>query len=168
MFGGLKKQVDEYYFGYREVRLPNTNEIELPNPYLIRYLTTGNKAKAAEHIKQIFSQRDEVIDLAIKNSKHSIASERLTSQTLNYLEQRLNPAGRSHVETRRDLIAKAISCAAFIAFPDRERMGEQPPVAKGIVIDAVWGLKKLSADEDAMISWAATIALYIIRSSRPN
>ena len=82
MFGGLRKQVDEYYFGYREVRLPNFNEYELPNPYLIRYLTTGNKSKALEHWNTIIAQRDELVDLAVKNASRSGASATLESQTL--------------------------------------------------------------------------------------
>jgi hypothetical protein len=167
MFGGLRKQVDEYYFGYREVRLPNPNQIELPNPYLIRYLTTGNKAKAIEHWNAIVSQRDELVDLAVKNSGSSATSETLETQTMALLTRHLNQAGKDHVEKVRSSITKAISCAAIIALADTNRLGERPPVAKGIVIDAVGELgKKLSSDEDAMLPWAATIALYIIRSSK--
>ena len=166
MFGGLRKQVDEYYFGYREVRLPNFNEYELPNPYLIRYLTTGNKSKALEHWKTIIAQRDELVDLAVKNAGGSVASATLESQTMAILTRQLNQDGKQHLEKIQSLISRAISCAAIIALADTNRLGERPPVAKGVVIDAVGELgKKLSDDEDGMIPWAATIALYIIRSS---
>lgn len=166
MFGGLRKQVDDHYFGYREVRLPNFLEVELPNPYLIRYLTTGNKSKALEHWNTIIAQRDELVDLAVTNSSESIASATLESQTLAILTRQLSEEGKQHLEKVRSSISKAISCAVIIGLADTNRLGERPPVAKGIVIDAVGELgKKLSSDEDAMLPWAATIALYIIRSS---
>lgn len=166
MFGGLRKQVDEYYFGYREVRLPNFNEVELPNPYLIRYLTTGNKSKALEHWNTIIAQRDELVDLAVKNASRSGASATLESQTLAILTRQLNQEGKQHLENIQSSISRAISCAAIIAVADTNRLGERPPVAKGIVISAVGELgNKLSVNESGMISWAAMIALYVIRSS---
>lgn len=166
MFGGLKKQVDDYYFGYREIRLPNSNEISLPNPYLLRYLTSGNKQKAAEHVKSIFAQRDELVDRVVKSVGQTVTSASLEAQSLKVLESQLNQAGKDHLATIRDKVAIAISCAGALSIVDAKRLGERPPVAKGLIIEAIGELgKKLSDDEDAMIPWAGMIALYIARSS---
>ena len=169
MFGGLRKQVDDHFFGYREVRLPNPNEFELPNPYLIRYLTTGNKQKALSHFKEITIKRDQLLDLAVYHAEKRPLEE-LSASTKTQLVRFLNPTGIAEVEKFELEVVKAISIAGYIAIQDVDRRGENPPVAKGIDIDAVSNISE-RFDENCrgVASIACKLAFYLARrsTSRP-
>lgn len=155
LFGGLKKDVENYFLGYRVVRLPNSNEYQLPNISLVKYLTSGDRKKASQHVDELMAMSDVLLAGAFLTANSSPLPEDIVSDLIDGLKSELNDEGKQYLEEVKVKVAEAINIAHALAQEDRNRLGEKPPVAQGIAIDAVSKISEFLVEED---DWAITFA----------
>ena len=162
MLGSLKKQIDEYYWGYREVRAFNMNEYELPNPNLLRYLTSGNKKKAQEHINEIFEHRAQIATKvqAIVNNKASVSGKPLNSEFedtfLDDFFSQINSDGKNALDGNEYEMRLSINLGWALGRLDENNLKKIPPVALGIHIECT---KLLNNEFPEEIQWATNYCL---------
>ena len=152
MFGGLKSKIDEHFFGYREIRPINLNEYELPNPYLLRYLTSGNRQKASQHVNQIYSQAAALLDQAFEAALSNPVSDVSAKAVVDAFLKTINEEGRSKIAEHYSEVLKAVSVGHHLACSDVSRVGENPPVATGLHIEALSKVGERFSDD---VGWAA-------------
>jgi len=152
MFGGLKSKIDEYFYGYREIRPMNLNSYELPNPYLLRYLTSGNKQKAAQHINEIYGQAATLLDDAMDSAAGSPVSQLSARKIVEAFLKSINDEGREKVADHHADLFRAVSVGHHLARSDATRIGENPPVATGLQFEALSNVAKRFGDD---VGWAA-------------
>jgi hypothetical protein len=164
LFGGLKKDVESYFLGYREVRRPNSNEYQLPNISLVKYLTSGDRKKASQHVEELMAMSDALLVRAILNAESSPLSVEVLNNLVDGFKNDLNDEGKQHVESIRPKIAEAINIVHALAKIDGKRIAENPPVAQGIAIDAVSKIsEKLVGESDWAISYVTQSHFYFSR-----
>jgi hypothetical protein len=164
LFGGLRREVEEHYFGYREVRLPNPNEYELPDIRLVRYLTSGNKEKAREHYEEIIRQRDVLLEQAISLSANSPINAEIADKLIQGLKSDVNEEGRQHIDSIHAELTKSMRVVYALANIDQRRLGETPPVAQGIAIEAVKEIgEKITGKSDWAILHITQYIFYFAR-----
>jgi hypothetical protein len=152
MFGGLKSKIDEHFYGYREIRPIDLNSYELPNPYLLRYLTSGNKQKAAQHVNEIYAQAAALLDDAMDSAAGSPVSEPSARKIVDAFLKSVNDEGRAKVADHHAELFRAVSVGHHLARSDAMRIGENPPVATGLHIEALSRVAKRFGDD---VGWAA-------------
>ena len=152
MMGSLKARVDEHFYGYREIRPINPMAYEMPNPHLIRYVTSGNRQKARDHVAKIYSQVDHLVNEALRLAdERRIASDTAKSLIDGFVTS-LNSEGQLKVKSKRQELRRAMSAGLHLARLDGSRIGERPPVALGVHIE---GIVKIGKQFDDEIAWAA-------------
>ena len=143
MFGSLKREVQEYFFGYRVVKSPNFNSlvVELPNLSLIRYLTSGNKKVASEFVAGIYRERDKIADeIFIETEKNQICDglqATTRAAVLHNLLSSINAKGKAALNESGGQLKFAIELGWNLGCEDETNIGRQPPVARGIHIDCI-------------------------------
>jgi len=152
MFGGLKSKIDEHFYGYREIRPIDLNSHELPNPYLLRYLTSGNKQKAAQHVNEIYGQAAALLDHAMKSAAANPIPEISARKIVDAFLKSVNEDGRATVAGHHAELFRAVSLGHHLARNDANRIGENPPVATGLHIEALSSVAKRFGDD---VGWAA-------------
>ena len=163
MFGNLRKQVETYYFDYREVRALNMNEYELPNPWLIRYLTSGNKKKAQEHIDEIFAERDKIAKkvILIAKSDSQVSGKSINPEFkdvfLKDFFSKVNAEGQKILTGHNEELRQSIFFGWILGKLDEKNLKKSPPQALGIHIDC---MKILSEEFPEDIRWATNYCVY--------
>lgn len=164
MFDSTKSKVDDFYFGYREIRLINLNEHQLPNPYVLRYLTSGNKQKASQHIDEIYSQVSALLDRAVELADTKPIQELSAKKIVDAFLQTVNDEGRAKVASYHAELLKAVSVGHHLAHLDTKRIGENPPVAKGLHIEALPKvIDRFGKDEGWAAHYCAHQVFYLAR-----
>lgn len=164
LFGGLKKDVENHFLGYREVRLPNANVIELPNLALVKYLSSGDRAKASQYVSELMAMSDGLLEEALRLGKSSPLPDDVVSNLIDGLKKDFNEEGKQHIDGIRPKIVEAMSVTRALANLDTKRIAENPPVAQGIAIDAVSKIsEKILGESDWAILYATQMLFYVAR-----
>lgn len=164
MFGGLKSKIDDHFYGYREIRPIDLNSYELPNPHLLRYLTSGNKQKAAQHVNEIYGQAAALLDQAIESATQNPVPETSSKKIVDAFLKNLNDEGVEKASAHYAKLLRAVSVGHYLGRNDASRIGENPPVATGLHIQALSSVAKRFGDD---VGWAANYCahqvFYIVR-----
>lgn len=129
---GLRRQVDEYYFGYREVREFNPLVVVMPNFAVVRFLTTGNKANASEYLRKVFLQVEEVAsEVRTYYSKYP-PSENIANAVVDKVLMGIADGRKTDLLSFRRELEQAAALGFILGKLDKRRLGERPPVALGI------------------------------------
>ena len=164
LFGGLRKDVENHFLGYREVRLPNANVIELPNLALVKFLTSGDRAKASQYVSELIAMSDGLLVEAVRHGNSSPLPNDVVSNAIDVFQKDLNEEGKRHVDGIRPKIGEAMSVARALANLDTKRIAENPPVAQGIAIDAVSKIsEKIVGESDWAILYVTQTIFYAAR-----
>ncbi len=130
---GLQTKVDEHFFGYREVRHFNVHVP--PNPYVLKFATTGNKEKAGRYLLEIYATRDKAVADAIAMAVENPLSAEATAKIINTYKEFLNADGQEALTGYHNVLGQGLAAGYYLALTDPYRIGETPAVAKGIHID---------------------------------
>lgn len=136
---GIQKQVDAYYFGYREVHdlKLNSNVLVMPPFEVVRFLTSKNKAKVNEYFRNVFAEA-EVIASGVRDHCAKIPPpESTVNAGVDAFLETLNDDGKKVLSPYRIEIQHAAALGFILGKLDGARVGERPPVAIGIHDEAI-------------------------------
>jgi hypothetical protein len=126
-----EQKAREGTFGYVQVHGPHQLVIEMPDPYLVKMLTSRKRSRGEEIVREFQGEVAKVVRVVEDRLSAINFEENVLQIFVDEEMKNLNPEFREAARTRGDLLVRAAAVGLLLGRLDPTHVGENPPVALG-------------------------------------